>query len=199
MGAYTVLVTGSPGLVIMVVWFQEGEGKSISLPQDQAQHPHIIFQLPSIVKEMYAHLRLSGMSCKGTSYKSGFQGMNNWGGPFYSQSTTECVRWSLFLFLKIFEIEFKKYIHLYKMFNIINKNIRLGVVSRILRWSPRFLPLGTHITSNPSPSDLEKDLWIQWESLPWSLPSTAKAQWGRFPDRDVMWGCPCRASLVAQW
>ena len=32
-----------------------------------------------------------------------------------------------------------------------NKNIRLGLVGRILRRSPRFLPLGTHITSNPFP------------------------------------------------
>ena len=32
-----------------------------------------------------------------------------------------------------------------------NKNIRLGVVGRILRRSPRFLPLGAHITSNPLP------------------------------------------------
>ena len=67
------------------------------------------------------------------------------------------VRWSLFLVLKIFEIEFKKKKYSYtKLFNTINKNIRLGVVSRTLRWSPRFLPFGTHITSNSLPLILRR-------------------------------------------
>lgn len=122
---------GSPGLVIMVVWFQRERGKGISLLPRSGPTPSHYFQLWSIVKEMSPSLRLSRMGCKGTSYKSGFQGVNDWGWALFIVNLPQSVRWwKLFLILENIWDRVQKNIYIYtKLFNIINKNIRLGVVN----------------------------------------------------------------------